>query len=763
MKWKIILKVFITYKNYLIYLFLILSSALAYSPIVVCDFVGYDDSIQLTDNHHVLSGLTWDNLQWAFSPESNCSPLTWVTYTIGHTLFGLNPCVFHIINLILHITSSMLLFLLLKRMSGKFWESALVGVLFAVHPINVESVAWIAELNNVLSGLLFMLTLLIYNSYTEHTTWKRYILTLVVFELGLLAKPSLITLPFILLLIDLWPLERIKVAKIKENGKIWRLKFSGIPLPRLILEKIPFLILTIISLASNLISSNKRMILYSAEQVQIGLRISNALVSYVKYLGKLFWPHDLIFPYLYPKMIPLWEVAGAIFILVLITVTALRTVFRNPYYLVGWLWFLGSLVPFLGIIQAGMWPEMADRYAYLSFIGIFIILSWGIPSMIRRLKYYHRLLTIGGSVIIIVLMAITWRQVGFWKDSETLCNHILKVNWNISQMHDQLGIALIMKGDVKGGIRHYQEAIKIDPFNARAYSNLGKILFFLKDSKGGIANIMKALEINPYDPNDNSLAARFFVRMGKTDLAAKHFYQALKTDPDNTEVHKNLANLLLQEGNYDGAIIHYTKVLQINPHQADVYNNLGTAFFKKENIKKACEYYQESLRERPNYTLAFNNLNIAKMNQKNLEDQLSEILELVKLDPQNPKLYLRLGDTYRLLGKYDEATAQYHKAISTQPKLMEAWYGLVIVYSNQQDYTKALEVLQNMRLLQPNNPQIYYNIACIYGKLNNLDESIIWLKQAIEKGFHNWDLIKKDPDLASIRNTSFVNELIKNH
>jgi protein O-mannosyl-transferase len=727
MKMGTIRRLVISYQDILLYLFLILSTTLVYSRITGNGFVNIDDPLQLTGQVHVLSGLTWKNLIWSFSPESWCAPLTWFTYTAVHAVFGLNPGVFHVLMLALHFTSSVLLFSLLKNMTGDVWKSAFVGALFALHPVNVESVAWVAELNNVLSGLFFMLTLLAYLFYTRKPDWKKYILVLLIFELGLLAKPAIMTLPFILLLLDLWPLKRLQIVKRIDNDKSWALRITGTPILNLIIEKIPLISLSFASLASNLLGANQRMGLYGAEFAPMGLRISNALVSIIKYLAKLFWPDNLAVFYPYPNMIPFWQIAGAVLVLVLVTTLALQTIWRHPYFLVGWLWFLGGLVPFLGIFQAGLWPELADRYAYLTYIGIYIALTWGCSELLGRWRYFKPAAALVCPVIILSLMALTWIQVGYWKDSETLFSHAREVTRDNFVAHNGLGLALSENDDIRGAIHEYRQAIKIKPYYFDARYNLGNALY----------------------------------TSGNYDEAAEEYRICLRINPHQSGyVYNNLGNVLFAQGNYDGAIKSYLEQVKTDPHQPGVYYNIGTAYARKGNVAWAIEYYEKAIRERPGYVEAMNDLEKARTAKKNLEGMVSKIQEELKTDPRNPVLLTSLGDLYSHLGEDDKAIAHYQGALSIQSGSTKAAYGLVLIHSQRQEYAKAVDILLEMKRSQPDNPEVYYNLACIYGKQGMPDESIKWLKQSIEKGFANRDLIMKDPDLEIIRSSDYVRSLM---
>ncbi len=645
-------------------------------------------------------------------------------------MFGLNPGFFHVMSLILHIANSLLLFSVLKRMTGEFWKSAFVGALFALHPMNVESVAWVAELNNVLSGLFFMLTLLAYKFYTEHTTWKRYILALLLFELGLLAKPILMTLPFMLILLDLWPLKRIHVERKGDNGKALGLKTLDVSFTRLLLEKVPFLILSFVAFASIPLKATKLMPLYSPEIVPISLRISNAIVSTLKYLGKLFWPHDMAIFYPYPTMIPWWHVIGAGLVLMLISILAMRAIFKCPYCLVGWLWFLVGLVPVLGFVQGGSWPEMADRYAYLTYIGIFIALSWGIPDLLIRWKYYRSIIITAGSGVILILMVLTWNQVGFWKNEENLFRHATEVTENNYVAHDQLGIVLYYnRGDVEGAIREFQKAQLLNPNFSHVYFDLGRAYTKRREPLMAIEYYLEGLQINPYLPTS----------------------------------HNELGALLVLTGQTDEAIKQYAESLRLDPYQPVVYNNLGNTYIHKADLKKAADCFKAAILINPDYVEAHRSLDNVQIAQSKIEGSISMLKQELEAQPRNQALYEQLADLHRQLGELDEATFLYQKALSIKPDYTKALYGLALIYSTRQEYAKALDMLQGIRQFQPGNPEVYYKIACIYAKQKKVNESISWLKQAIDKGFNNWDQIKKDPDLASIRNTVFINELIKNH
>jgi protein O-mannosyl-transferase len=751
---------FAAHRDLLFYFFLIFTTVLVYFQMVGHDFINFDDPMQLTKNNHVISGLTWNNLKWAFGFESPCSPLTWFVYTVVHSIFDLRPGAFHLMSLTFHVLSSLMLFYVLKNMTGTFWRSAFVSLLFAVHPINVESVAWTAELNNVLSGLFFMLVLLAYRSYSENPDWKKYIVVLILFELGLLAKSVLMTLPFILFLLDLWPLKRIIIREgYAHTEKTWN-RFEGVPLSRLILEKIPLLILTTVSLVSSLLSVKSHTKLYTTDIIPMTLRLSNAAVSYIKYLEKLFWPHGMALLYPYPNTVHLWKVAGACLVLSLLTILFLRALRKYPYYLVGWLWFLGSLVPFLGIIQAGQWAEMADRYAYLPFIGIFIMISWGIPDLIKGWRYSREFLSIAGSGVILVLMAITWIQVGYWKNSIVLFEHVIKVNPSSYTARNQVGMMLLEQGETDKAIEQFQMVLKSNPDFADVYFNLGKAFADKKDYSQAYKYYSGCLQIEPNKTDVHINLGNLLVGMGKIDEAVKHFKDALKIDPASVEAFVNLGNVSLQEGKVDEAVLDYSHALKVDPDRTEVYNNIGSAFARKGNMKRAYQYFEKALQKDPDYTDARVNLERAKVALSKIESDMKQIETLIRNSPQNHLLYLKQAELKQQQDDSKGAIGDYQKALAIKPESIQALYGLVLIYTEMQQYAKALGYLQSIKDIQPDNPKIYYNISCLYAKQNMQEESISWLKRAVDKGFRDYAMIMNDPDLSGIRNTEYVKGLI---
>jgi hypothetical protein len=479
-----------------------------YGQVLNHQFVNYDDDMYVTENVHVQNGMTWEGAKWAFSFNNvvYLHPLAWLSHMLDVQLFGMEPGWHHLTNVLFHIVNSMLLFLVFNRMTGAAWRSAFVAMLFAIHPINVESVAWVAERKSVLSTLFWMLTLWSYIRYVEHPGIMRYLWVLLFFILGLLAKPMLVTLPFFLLLLDYWPLGRIEsqrhspVDKQKAKDGIFLTFQTNIP-HRLIFEKLPFFAFSLISIFLSSLSAQRLGIGVSYEVNPIGLRIANAMVSYIKYLGKIFWPLKLAFIYPYPQTIPAWQVVGAVLLLLCLTIMLLLKIRRAPFGGVGWLWYLGALVPVIGLVQAGFWPAMADRFAYIPAIGIFIIIVWGGSELVRNWYQGKTVLSAAAVIILMLLMAVTWAQVDIWRNSTTLFKHAIKVTQNNYMVHNNLGNIYFNQGLLDEAIKQYSEALRINPAFALTHNNLGAAMLRSGKIEGAIFHFRKATILEPGNPD----------------------------------------------------------------------------------------------------------------------------------------------------------------------------------------------------------------------------------------------------------------------
>ena len=553
-------------------LFLVLSTLAVYWPVSSHEFVGYDDDGYVTENARVKRGLTIDNIVWAFqaTQKSNWHPLTWLSHMLDVQLFGMHAGAHHMTSVFFHILNSLLLFAVFKKMTGRVWPSGFVAALFALHPLHVESVAWIAERKDVLSTFLGMLALWSYARYTDFPGMRRYLPVVGFFLLSLMAKPMLVTLPFVLLLLDYWPLKRVRLNAFDlQTGET----HQRLPASQLFLEKTPLFFLSLLSCGITFLVQQKTGALASIQLQPLSFRMANALVAYVKYIQKMIWPDHLAVLYPYPASISAWYVIAAVVVLGGVTFLAVRYANKFPWLVVGWLWYLGTLVPVIGIVQTGV-QAMADRYAYVPAIGLFIIAAWGGSRIAAGWRHKLKALSVASACIIIFCMAAARFQVRYWHDSFVLFNHALAATSDNYVMHNNLGYELASKGHFDEAIKHYREALTIHPDFETAYINLG-------------------------------VALR---RQGRVEDSIKYYYAVLSARPKYAGVHHHLGISMLHTGKIDAAIAHFRQALSIKPDYAEVYNSLGAAMVSKGKIKEAIVSFRQALRIDPDFPEAKNNL-----------------------------------------------------------------------------------------------------------------------------------------------------------
>lgn len=465
---------------------------LVYSQVRNHEFISYDDEVYVTKNPHVLIGITAENIIRAFTYlvqfNGNWHPVTWLSHMTDVQLYGMNAGAHHITSVVIHTASSAILLLLLFRLTGALWQSAFVAAMFALHPMHVESVAWVAERKDVLSAFFGLLTLLFYSEFVAKRKSAMYILALVSYVLGLMSKSMLVTLPFVMLLIDYWPLDRYRL------GKEYSLRQITSSALALVKEKITFFACSL-SICFLTIYTQSAAI----TALPLRLRIENVLIAYVRYIGKALWPTDLAV--LYPLHYPFtpWKVAGSTIVLLLFSVTAIRVRRRYPYVAVGWFWFLITLIPVIGLIQVGF-QSIADRYSYIPLIGFFIVIAWGSADLTNGLKYRKAILALLGWAVVLISAALTWQQLGYWRDSISLYQHTIRVTTGNYTIHYNLGKALAEKGDQSGAIKQFQEGLKSKPNNIRMRGSLGIALAENGDLEAAIREFQYALRINPNDP-----------------------------------------------------------------------------------------------------------------------------------------------------------------------------------------------------------------------------------------------------------------------
>jgi cytochrome c-type biogenesis protein CcmH/NrfG len=521
------------------------------------DFVNYDDPQYVYQNARITSGINFANVAWAISHlhSEHWHPLTTITHMLDCQLHGVNAGWHHFANVLLHCLAVVLLFVALQRMTGALWRSAFVSAVFAVHPLHVESVAWIAERKDVLSAFFFTLTLLAYLHYTRAPSIGRYLTVALVVALGLMSKPMLVTLPFVLLLLDYWPLGRFE-ARVSNTGR---------QLLRLVLEKIPLVALSAVSSMVTFLA--QRGAIGWTEQLPVPTRISNALVAYVIYIRQMLWPARLAVFYPHPEnRLPALEISLAL--IVLVGITAVAFVFRKkaPYFVTGWLWYLGMLVPVIGLVQVG-WQGHADRYTYLPQIGLYIAVTWTVTDLTRSWRFQRISLGAAAMIVVGALSWLGWLQTSYWRDSETLFTHALDVTTNNDVALNNLGIIFLDKGQLDDAISKLQAAIDLRPENAPAHDNLAKALL----KKGQVAEAMV------------------------------HYRKFLELEPVNVEARNTLGTALIQQGHVREAIDQWQQALALQPENGNAANNLAWVFATctDESIRdgtRAAELGEKALR-----------------------------------------------------------------------------------------------------------------------------------------------------------------------
>ncbi len=541
-----------------------------YAQVINHAFVDFDDEEYIVANPHVRTGLSKANIIWAFtsSHSNNWHPLTWISHMTDAELFGLNPAGHHLVNVLLHIINSLLLFLLLTRMTGALWRSAFVAALFALHPLHVESVAWAAERKDVLSAFFWLLTLWMYLHYVRKQTWQRYALILICFACGLMAKQMLVTLPFVLLLLDYWPLRRFSPEPLKpikedpprhasKRGKPLRVRVpdqvrndreAANPLAlhkRLIIEKIPLFILAALASITVFMVQLKSGVLYNLNPFPLPVRIENALVSYIAYIGKMIWPNHLAVFYPHPlNSLPWWQTLGALGLLVLITVVCLKY-YRKPYLSVGWFWFLGTLVPVIGLVQVGV-QAMADRYTYIPLIGLFIMAAWGIPDLLKNRPYKKQTITVIAAVILIACIYLAWLQVGTWKDRETLYAHAIKMIPNNYWACNNFGAAIASRGHIDEAMPYFSKSLEIMPLYPGANKNMAVALFKKGRYHEALPYLQKALQVQPGNPEYRVIMGLTLMNLGNAKDAIAQFEEALRIHPGDPDAREALQDALIK-------------------------------------------------------------------------------------------------------------------------------------------------------------------------------------------------------------------------
>ena len=695
-----------------------------FAPALTHDFLVYDDQVYVTENAHVQAGLTWQGVEWAFRSyaASNWHPVTWLSHMLDCQLYGLKPAGHHLTNVLLHAANTLLLFLVLSRMTGAAWRSACVAALFAWHPLHVESVAWVAERKDVLVTFFWMLTLWAYARYAEVQSLKSkvqsretavpgpkaevqgsrfnvrgsklpfatcipqlpascfYLLSLVFFALGLMSKPMVVTLPFVLLLLDFWPLGRSAACGLRsaESGGP-EVKRSPSGWARLVAEKFPFLALSAISCVLTVWAQQGSYSVVSVAGLPLSRRIPHALVAYAHYLGAMVVPRHLAAHYPYPAATSAATIAGAGIVLALFSFLACWFATRRPYLLMGWLWYLGTLVPVIGLVQVGD-QAWADRYTYLPLIGLFVAIVWGAADLARakgiggagRTKMRRAVLCGVAVAAGLGLLAGTSLQLRYWKDTRTLFEHAAHVTRHNGRALTVLGSLLAKEGKLHEAMDLYAQALRYRSDNPEAHFFLGTALEQQGKLAEAVAEYTQALWFKPLQEKTHLALGITLAKQKHYEAAAAHYQAALAINPESALAHNNLARLLHTQGRLDEAIEHYSAALKLNPKLAQAHNNLGVVLIQKGRLAEGAAHLQEAVRLNPSDVESQYNLALALNQQERWDEAAVFFSRLASSLPNDPNLHYQFGLALAHLQRTREAQSHYAHALLVQPDLPEA-------------------------------------------------------------------------------------------
>jgi len=745
---------------------LIFITLFAYENVRNHEFINFDDDIYVTDNQIVSKGLSFEGIKWAlgFNASGYWQPVTWLSHMLDCEVYGLNPGGHHLTNLMIHLANTLLLFLTLCQMTGKVYRSALVAAFFALHPLNVDSVAWIAERKNLLSTFFWMLCLLSYKWYLDKRASGRYLVVLILFALGLMAKPMVVTLPFVLLLLDFWPLKRLPTRPRPAHGQkklpIDAAGIQSLVVSNLIIEKIPFFALSLGSVWLSISTTTHINNMIAVDTVPMMLRISNALVTYVAYIIKMIWPFELAVFYPYPKSIPLWQAAGAGVLLTAVTGLFVLLINRKSYLAVGWFWYLGTLVPVLGIVQGGLWPEMADRWAYVPLIGLFIMIAWTAADFLQKWQFGKPVMAAAALGIIGSLFFITRAQLQYWENSKILFLHALKVTSENAVAHNNLGNALLDEGQTENAVNHFRAALRIDPENAGANNNMGNALVNLGRVDAAISYYIQSLQINPWGAETHNNLAVALNKKERLEEAILHLREALLLKPEYADAYNNLGAVYRKKGQIQNAAKCYLTAIRLKPDFPQPYNNLGLLLRHEGKLNEAIDYFRQALSKNPEFRAAEENLNETWAAVKKFNKTVAQIQSQLNQNINDFDLYLKLGDLYKENGKVDDALKQYQNALRIRPDFLPVLQKMALVHAMKGDYDKAIDLLKQLAARQPENTDIYYLIAGIYARSNKIEDSIDWLEKAVAKGYNNWDRLVNDTNFDNIKETSYFKALV---
>jgi protein O-mannosyl-transferase len=714
--------------------FLILAILAVFGQTARFEFVNYDDNQYIYENPEVQKGLTWGGVRWAlrYTEIGHWHPLTWLTHMADCQAYGLWAGGHHITNVVLHAIATVFLFLILRRMTGSLWRSAFVAAVFAVHPLRAESVAWIAERKDVLSGVLFMLTLWAYVNYAARPSIGRYVAVAVLFVLGLLSKNMLVTLPFVLLLLDWWPLGRMRQADGKD-GK-GRPQVVGIPFWGLLREKIPLLLLSAASCIATEMVSEK---LPEADHLPALPRLGNAAVTYVVYMRQMVFPTGLANLYPNPRDgLPIWKVSAGLALLTAVTAFVVAGRHKRPFLLVGWLWYLGMLVPVIGLVQMS-YCSHADRYTYLPEIGLALVGTWAVGELSAGWKHRNVIL---GSLMAVVLVALAicgHVQTSYWKDSELLWRHTLSCTSDNFIAHLDLADFLRLRGKLDEAGAEYRQALALRPNDVEALNDLGNLKAMTGHDASALELYQKAMTLRPGYVQTYGNLGNLLMHTNIEDAIAQ-YRKGLAISPDSLKLLNDLGKALAIKGDDAGAIEQYLKVLAIEPGYANTHFNLGNRYLKLEKYEEAAAQYRKASELQPDDLEARTKLGQTLLMQGDFAGAMASFREAIKIDPQSAQAWANLGLACLKKGAYKEAVDAWQQSLAVAPDQLYVQNSLARLLATApeaslRDGPKAVALAtQANQSSGGGNPVILETLAAAYAQTGSFKQAADTARHALE-------------------------------
>ncbi len=620
-----------------------------YWPVANYEFVKYDDDTYITDNRIVQRGLSFEGVEWAFTTgrASNWHPVTWLSHMLDCQVFGLESGGHHLVNVVFHTANALLLFFILYRMTTALWASAFVAALFALHPLHVESVAWVSERKDVLSAFFWLLAMWAYVGYVRRPKVVKYGLVVLFFAFSLMSKPMMVTGPFVLLLLDFWPLERVRFGRSvgSEGGSGQK---SAV---YLLIEKVPLFVCSVVSSVVTFLVQRAGGAVPTMESLGMRSRLGNAAISYAAYVGKMFWPGKLAVLYPHPAGgLSMMKVAVCGVALLLVTAVFVWVGLRRRYVLFGWLWYVGTLVPVIGVVQVGV-QSMADRYTYVPYIGLFIIIAWSVREVILRRPGLKFVTAVSAAAVLSAMSVCTAMQIKYWRNSSTLFERTIDVTKENWLMHNNYANILKESGEYEKAVEHFRVALEVKPNNAEVHNNLAGALG----------------------------------KLGRTDKEIEHYRKALELKPDFAVAHYNLATVFLLQGRMDEAIAEYKRSVKFQPDYVEALSQLGFVLSERGDLEEAAGYYKKALAIEPANVIAHGRLGLALASLGRIDEAIREFRVVLSARPDDAEMHFNVGVLLERQGKTDEAIEAYKRSLAINPNQPQVRVRLEAALGKQSD------------------------------------------------------------------------------